>query len=149
MLREKKYPLRAIAKTLKRAASTISDELKRNAVHNAYDAKKAYLKSYQRRRKAKYQSMKIVKSPALRSFVEEKLLDDQSPQAIAGRIKKKEKHLPTVSKNSIYRYIRSAYGGKIEAHRYVKRQRKKRRKTKKAISTPHSGTLRRQEMARA
>ena len=68
--------------------------------------------------------MKIVANTKLRDFVDEKLYDDQSPRNIAGRIKKHEKNLPPVSKNSIYRYIGSVYGRNIENHR---NERKKRR----------------------
>jgi IS30 family transposase len=57
-------------------------------------------------------------------------MDDQSPYAIAGRILKKEKHLPSVSKESIYRYILSPYGRNIEIHRQKKGGRKSRRGTK-------------------
>ena len=68
--------------------------------------------------------MKIVSNSKLQEFVDEKLYDDQSPKNIAGRIKKHEKRLPSVSKNSIYRYVSSVYGRRIEYHR---NQRKRRR----------------------
>jgi len=129
-LRRKKYSLRSIAKSLHRSVSTISDELKRNAVNNAYHPIKAQQKSYVRRKNAKYQGKKIAAHDQLRKFVEEKLMDDQSPQAIAGRIRKKEKHLPSVSKESIYRYIQSPYGRNIEIHRQQKRPRKRSRGVK-------------------
>lgn len=61
--------------------------------------------------------MNIVSDARLQNFVEEKLLDDQSPANIAGRIKEHEKHLPMVSKNSIYRYIESPYGRRIKEYR--------------------------------
>lgn len=61
--------------------------------------------------------MKIVETLALRNEVESRLMDDQSPQAIARRITHREKHLPAISKNAIYRYIASVYGRRIEAHR--------------------------------
>ena len=69
----------------------------------------------------------------LQEFVEEKLYDDQSPPNISGRIKKHEKHLPVVSKDSIYRYIKSVYGRRIEAYRKKKKARhwKHRAKSKK------------------
>lgn len=57
-------------------------------------------------------------------------MDDQSPQAISGRIRKQEKDLPSVSKESIYRYIRSPYGRNIERHRQQKQGRKRGRKAK-------------------
>lgn len=61
--------------------------------------------------------MKIVHNSALRDFVETALYDNQSPANISGRIKKHEKHLPYVSKNSIYRFIESSYGVKIKYRR--------------------------------
>lgn len=74
--------------------------------------------------------MKIVENRKLQKFVEEKLYDDQSPPNIAGRIAKHEKHLPTVSKDSIYRYIKSVYGRKVEAYRKKKKTRRRRRRAK-------------------
>ena len=46
----------------------------------------------------------------LRDFVDGALSDGQSPEAIAGRLKHQEKHLPYVSKNTIVRYLKSPYG---------------------------------------
>lgn len=77
-----------------------------------------------RRKCSKFQGKKIVDNSELQDFVEEKLYDDQSPANISGRIKKHEKHLPTVSKDSIYRYIESVHGRRIE---YYRNKRKKRR----------------------
>lgn len=69
--------------------------------------------------------MKIVKHPQLHDFVDEHLFDDQSPEAIAGRLKKIEKTIPFVSKDSIRRYIKSPYGRKVEHHRNKQKRRKK------------------------
>jgi IS30 family transposase len=55
------------------------------------------------------------------------LLDDQSPESIAGRIKNQESFETSVSKDSIYRYIKSVYGRKIEAYRAKKKQRRRKR----------------------
>ncbi len=71
--------------------------------------------------------MKIVGESKLREFVESRLFDDQSPAAIAGRLRAQEKTLPIVSKESIYRYIRSVYGRRIEAYRKKKKARRRRR----------------------
>lgn len=117
ILREKKYSLRLIAKSLKRSVSTISDEIKRNAVRGIYDAVKAIHKAYTRRRVAKYQGMKIVGHDALRKRVEELLKEGRSPESIAGRISKREKTLPAISGDSIERFLRSVYGRKIEVIR--------------------------------
>lgn len=65
-----------------------------------------------------------------------RLLDDQSPQAVARRISHREKHLPAISKNAIYRYIESVYGRRIEAHRLLlkKRRGSHKRGSKKSLS---------------
>lgn len=130
ILKKKKYSLRAIALALGRSVSSISDELKRNVVKNVYDPKKATHKAYVRRRASKYQGMKIAELPKLRTFVEELLYDDQSPENIAGRLKKRRTGLPKVSKNSVYRFIASVYGRKIESYRNERRQRARRRRAR-------------------
>lgn len=113
----KHYEQKDIAKTLNRSASTISYEIKQNSRQGKYDPKKAHHKAYVRRKYSKYQGKKIVTNENLKKFVDEKLYDDQSPRAIAGRLKRKEKYLPYVSKDSICRYIKSVYGRHIEAYR--------------------------------
>lgn len=109
--------MRRIAALLRRSPNTISAELTRNRVRGSYDPTKADHKAYVRRKYAKYQGKKIVSHPALRDEVDERLMDDQSPRAIARRITHREKHLPSISKNAIYRYIASVYGRRIETHR--------------------------------
>lgn len=76
--------------------------------------------------------MKIVEHKNLKDFVEGGLYDGQSPGNIAGRIRKREKHLPPVGKDSIYRFIGSVYGRKIEAYRNKTKQRRKGRGKKLA-----------------
>lgn len=111
------YSFREIARTLERSISTILDEVRFNSANGRYDPIKAHHKAYVRRKYSKYQGMKIVENPKLREFVEKELLDDQSPPNISGRIKKHEKQLAYVSKNIIYRYIKSPYGRRIEYYR--------------------------------
>ena len=72
--------------------------------------------------------MKIAGNKELRAFVENLLLDDQSPEAIAGRIKQHEQYLPSASKNTLYRYIASPYGRKIEYYRNKLRRKRRRKK---------------------
>lgn len=126
ILKEKGYSLRDTAKALSRSVSTISDELSHNTVNGRYDADKAQHKAYVKRKYAKQEGMKIAQHAELRAFVERDLFADQSPTGIAGRLKKHERSLPSVSKNTIYRYIESPYGRKIEHHR-IKRRNGKRR----------------------
>lgn len=111
-----------------RAKSAIWNEVERNPVNRKYDPKKAQHKAYARRHAAKYQGKKIVHNPDLKKEVDSRLLDDQSPQAIARRITHREKHLPSISKNAIYRYIASPYGRRIEIHRSMRKQRRGRRR---------------------
>lgn len=112
-----------------RSPNTISQELRLNRVNEKYHPAKAHHKAYVRRKYAKYQGMKIIEDTKLRAFVDACLLDGQSPQDISGRLKyKHEKNLPYISKDSIYRYIKSPYGRKIEAKLQKKKKRGKKRK---------------------
>ncbi len=130
ILLDKKYSQRDIAKTLKRSNSTISEEIKMGKVKGAYDPLKAHHKAYVRRWQSKYQAMKIVENPKLKDFVEKRLLKDDAPPNISGRIKKHEKHLPNISKNSIYRYIESPYGRRIENYRNKKKNKRRYKRPK-------------------
>jgi transposase, IS30 family len=104
--------------------SCISNELQRNMVEGTYDPVKAQHKAYVRRKAAKYQAMKIVDDTEMKQFIDQELLSDQSPEAISGR-------LGTISKDSIYRYIKSIYGREVEAYRIQKN--KKNRRIKRVI----------------
>ena len=103
-------------------------------VNGKYNAKKADHKAYVRRHEAKYQGMKIAENHKLQEFVETGLYDDLSPEAIAGRITKHEKDLPSVSKNSVRRYIKSVPGRRVEYHR-IKQKRKRKRSRKRTKVT--------------
>jgi len=129
-LSDKNYSLRNIAEVLGRSVSAICGEIKQNSVKGKYDPEKAHHKAYARRKYSKYQGMKIVGNKELKKFVDEKLLGDQSPRAIAGRLRKREKHLVYASKDSICRYIKSVYGRKIEAYRNKTKPRRSGRRTK-------------------
>jgi len=127
---EKGYSARGIARQLGRSHSNIINEIRRNSVRGKYDPKKADHKAYVRRHEAKYQGMKIAEHTELHKYVDDHLYDDQSPEAIAGRVTKHEKHLPKISKNSIRRYIKSVYGRRVEYHR-TKQKRKRKRSRKR------------------
>jgi len=109
---------------IRRAVSSISDEIKLNSVLGKYDPVKAQQKAYKRRWYASFRGKKIVANDALRSFVDTALNDGQSAAGISGRIENHEKHLPTVSKDTIYRYLKSAYG-KLLGIKWKKRIRRK------------------------
>ena len=91
---------------MRRSPNTISQELDRNQVRGSYDPKKAQHKAYVRRQDAKYQGMKIIEHDALLREITARLYDDQSPEAVAGHIRR-HRVLPSISKDAIYRFIRS------------------------------------------
>lgn len=93
-----------------------------------YDPLKAHHKAYVRRWQSKYQGMKIVSDSELQKSVENLLYQGESPQNISGRIRKHEKTLPSVSKDSIYRYVKSPYGRRVEAWRKNKKTRRRRKR---------------------
>lgn len=127
VLSQKGYKLREIARVLARSPSSISEEIRNNKVRGAYDPEKADHKAYVRRKYSKYQGMKIVGNNDLRSYVEEHIKEDWSPEEISGRIRKIESRLPNVSFRAIYKFVGSVYGRQLGPHlRY-----KGKRKTKK------------------
>lgn len=110
---------------MNRSVSTISDEIKRNSVKGRYDPKKAQHKTIVRREKSSFQGKKIVANPELRKFVDQHLQGGQTAEALSGRIKHHENNLPNISKDSIYRYLKSSYGKNI-GFKIKKRKQKKR-----------------------
>jgi len=139
--KDKGYSIRAIARMLERDPSSISRELKRNKVNNVYIAKKAQAKSYTRRKASKYQGKRIVANKQLNDFIDKALMQRQSPEAIAGRLKAGlEPGLPYVSRDTIETYIRSVNGRRIEYQLKVLKFKDKRRNSKrKRPGTPPRG----------
>lgn len=119
------WGVRSIARALGRSVSTISDELRRNQVRRVYDAKKANHKAYVRRKYSKQQCLKVVSNRELRRYVEEKLQEEWSPELIAGRIRKIDRHLPKVSPKAIYAFVYSVHGRQLEQYLYSKMVKKK------------------------
>ena len=95
---------------MRRSVCAISYEIKANSVNGDYDSHKAQHKAYVRRKNVSYRGKKIVSNNKLRKFVDGALSDGQSAEAIAGRLKYREKHLPYVSKDTVFRYLKSPYG---------------------------------------
>jgi IS30 family transposase len=111
--------------------STISDEIRQNSVKEQYDPQKAQYKARLRRVNASFRGKKIVANNELRVFVESHLLDGQSPEAISGRLRHQEQSLPYVSKDTIFRFLRSPYGQAISLKLKKKKRPKGRRKVTK------------------
>lgn len=114
LLLAKGYGLRDIASALNRSPNTISRELRKNSTKGVYDPSKAQHKVYVARKYSKYQGMKIVGNPTLRSYIEEKTKIGWSPELISGRIKTIEKHLTDISAKGIYKFVRSIYGRPLQ-----------------------------------
>jgi IS30 family transposase len=72
-------------------------------------------------------------NPVLKEYVTRDLMDDQSPESIAGRIMCVDTHIPKVSAKAIYNFIDSPHGRPLEHHLY--RKRVKRRGGRKRGST--------------
>jgi transposase, IS30 family len=75
---------------------------------------------------------KIALDPSLRAFVETHLMDDQSPDAVSGRLRRIERILAYVSPAAIKRYVKSVYGRRIESHRAKIFKQARRRKVPEA-----------------
>jgi IS30 family transposase len=92
ILLDKKYSLRSIAQAMGKSVSTISDEMRRNSRKDGiYIPSLAQHKAYVRRRSASFKGKKIVSDDNLREFVEQSLMDGQTPEAISGRLKNQKK----------------------------------------------------------
>lgn len=127
---------------LGRGKTTISNELNRNKVSGSYDSKKADAKSYARRRAAKYQGKRIVANYELQKFIDKALMQRQSPEGIAGRLKAGlEPGLPYASRDTIETYIRSVHGRQIEYQlKILKKHDKRRARKKRPASIPRGDT---------
>lgn len=126
LLRGKGHGVRNIAAVLGFSHSSVSRELRRNAVYATYDPTKAQQKAYAKRRYSKYQGMKIAGNVGMKAYVKEKLILGWTPEQIAGRLKRVDIHLPYVSSRAIYKFLYSAQSGGFWM--YLKSARHTRRK---------------------
>ncbi len=92
---------RRIAASLNRSPSSISNELNKKKVKDEYIAKKAHLKTYQRRYWSKYQCFKGLR---YQSVIEEKLALRWSPERISGYMRRQG---IVISTKAIYKFCHS------------------------------------------
>lgn len=105
LLLDRGYGVREIGRRLRRSASSVSRELRRNGqADGSYSACEAQ-KAYHERRKCCVRKRKL-DDPALKEHVEGKLLEYWSPEQIDGRLKLK-KAKAQISFATIYRAIHS------------------------------------------
>jgi len=97
--------VRRIAEFLNRSVNTISREIRKNSVKDAYDATKAAQKASAKRWRAKKQCLKVAMNSFLSVFVEEKLEKKWSPKQVSGYLKR-ELHI-ICSAKAIYKFAES------------------------------------------
>ena len=124
-----KCSIRSIARSLARAPSTVSREIRRNGGYHDYRAAQADAQAWDRARRPK--PCKLVMYPKLQHIVSAKLALDWSPQQIAGWLKrqypKDERY--HVSHETIYRslFIQARGALKKELQQHLRRKRSIRR----------------------
>lgn len=105
--------------------STVSREIrKRRKEDGTYSASVAEHKAGIKRSDSKYQGMKIEQDPKLRKYIISEMRQYQSPECIAGKMRK-EKRTLRVSSDAIYRWLRSSFGQRYCKYLCTKRYRKK------------------------
>ncbi len=121
--------MRTIARSLGRNPSTVSREISRNGGYDNYRASEADEQAWERARRPK--PCRLTRCPQLRQRVEEKLIEDWSPEQIAGWLKRTwpEDESLRVSHETIYRslFIQARGALKKELTQYLRSRRTIRR----------------------
>ena len=118
--------LRAIARTLSRSVSTISEEIRRNSVDGQYRSIAANY--FSRERNLRSRRKNALKDPDIYNYVIGKLRCGWSPEQIAGRLKRQSHGKTILCHETIYRYIYSEDGKKDSLHEYLVRHHYKRQR---------------------
>ncbi|MFT6820505.1 MAG: IS30 family transposase [Myxococcota bacterium] len=134
---------RAIARSLGRAASTVSREVLRNGGVECYRARAAETATAARRLRP--QKLRLERNDQLRAVVEEKLDLDWSPEQIAGWLSLQHPNEPEkrVSHEAIYRalYLRSRSGFSVVASKKLRSRRRMRRSRRASNSGQTRGQI--------
>jgi IS30 family transposase len=118
-------PIRAMARRLGRAPSTISREIKRNKGPNKYRAVDADDRAWRRARRPK--TCVLAQRPALAAFVADRLAEDWSPEQISGHLASAFGQDPDmqVSHETIYKTLfiqsRGVLAKELQAHLRTRR----------------------------
>ncbi len=135
--------LRAIARSIDRAPSTVSREVRKNGGRHSYRAHLAEVASNDRRLRP--QPLRLELDGELRSVVEQKLDLDWSPEQIAGWLALENPTSPEklVSHEAIYRalYLRSRSGFTVEASKQLRSRRRMRRSRRASTSGQTRGQI--------
>jgi transposase, IS30 family len=122
--------------------STISREINlRKKDSGEYFSSVAEHKARIKRGNSKYQGMKIEQNQKLRSRVVKEMMGGQSPDGIAGNMRREELSI-RVSSDAIYRWLRSIYGQQYCKYLCTKRYYKKSQsKTEKKMMIPNMKSI--------
>src|SRR3989344_9340906 len=130
---------KGIARILDRDPGTISREINRNSrqervkrdkIRGDYEAGVAEQKAYVNRKYAKYEWKKINNDNDLREYIEQQLMNYQSPDCISGKMKRE--HQPFyASKTAIYEWLYSNRGQWLCPFLYSKQYRPKKQREKR------------------
>ncbi|MFB3106539.1 MAG: IS30 family transposase [Pseudomonadales bacterium] len=135
--------VRTIAKSLDRAPSTISREIKRNGGRHHYRASGADQAAWDKARRPK--TCKLAANRALARMVAKKLQLEWSPEQIAGRLKRRFPNDESnhVSHETIYRtlYIQARGALKKELLQHLRRTRRMRRSRHHTQKTADRGRI--------
>lgn len=134
LLLRKGYSLREIAKVLGRDASTISREVRRNAVQGEYFAEKAQKKFAVRWKYRKPYMKKIRQNNELENYIRSKLQEGWSPEQVAGRWNRE--HEGKISFMSIYNYL-DAFGFPLKQHLCFGGRKRKKKGCAPKVLIPH------------
>ena len=127
MKKKKKW----IAEKLNRDYSIIKREIKRNSGEwLPYNAKVAQRLADKRAKKTNVRKLDKPKNIELKKFVENKIIEDFSPEQISGRLKEKmpKNITETISHESIYDYIYHHSEKQKELYKHLRTSRKKRQR---------------------
>jgi transposase, IS30 family len=127
-----------IARMRKRSNSTISEEIRNGTKDGVYRATYADTQARKRRKQSKQKCLKVAMNPVLKEYVTAEITDNQSPEAVSGRIKEHDTHIPYTSPKAIYHFVYSSHGGPLEHHLHRKRVKRKggpKRGSKRACDT--------------
>jgi transposase, IS30 family len=110
ILLKKGYSYRDIGKAIKKSPSSVSREVFENSVSGIYDPDKASHKAYIKRRRSKWQTMKIERNSKLEQYIKEKLERAWTPQEIAERLKTENNGVRIISFKLIYQWLDTVPG---------------------------------------
>jgi transposase, IS30 family len=126
ILLDKKYSLRAIARSLGRSPNTISYEVEVNGGILGYNPQNADIYARTRKKDTRREWSKIEHNAEMKTYIIECLEKHWNPDEISGRMKKEKKPW-YASKTAIYEWLWSVQGQQYCVHLYSGRYHKKKR----------------------